>query len=145
MSGRQPEVSVTRSGDLVRSKQGLQNIDGVSAEASGSQGLWMGMIRIPPGARAHPHLHDDHETAIYVLDGEGEMWFGDELQEHITFGPGDFIYIPAGVPHAPANPSTMHFIVGIAARTDPNEQESVVLRPELERFLPAQSDLDAGT
>jgi len=142
MSDRQPRVSVTRSEDLIQSKQGLQNIDGVSAEASGSQGLWMGMIRIPPGARAHPHLHEEHETAIYVLEGEGEMWFGDELQEHMTFRPGDFIYIPAGVPHAPSNPSTTHFIVGIAARTDPNEQESVVLKPNLARFLPIQSGPD---
>jgi uncharacterized RmlC-like cupin family protein len=139
MSDRQPKVSVTRSGDLIRSKQGLQNTDGVSAEASGSQGLWMGMIRIPPGSRAHPHLHEDHETAIYVLEGEGEMWYGDKLEEHITFAAGDFMYIPAGVPHAPSNPSTTHFIVGIAARTDPNEQESVVLKPELAQYLPAQS------
>lgn len=145
MSDRQPVVSVTRSGDLMLSKQGLQNIDGVSAEASGSQGLWMGMIRIPQGARAHPHLHEEHETAIYVLEGEGEMWFGDELQEHMTFGHGDFIYIPAGVPHAPSNPSTTHFIVGIAARTDPNEQESVVLKPELARFLPGESGTEFGT
>jgi uncharacterized RmlC-like cupin family protein len=145
MSDRQPVVSVTRSGDLIQSKQGLQNIDGVSAEASGSQGLWMGMIRIPPGARAHPHLHEDHETAIYVLEGEGEMWYGDQMEEHITFAAGDFMYIPAGVPHAPSNPSTMHFIVGIAARTDPNEQESVVLKPELVRFLPGESGTEFGT
>jgi uncharacterized RmlC-like cupin family protein len=136
----QPRVSVTRSSELIQSKQGLQNIDGVSAEASGSLGLWMGLIRIPPGARAHPHLHEEHETAIYVLEGEGEMWFGDELEEHITFKAGDFMYIPAGVPHVPANPSTTDYIVGIAARTDPNEQESVVLRPELMAYLPGSND-----
>lgn len=138
----QPTVSVTRSSELINSKQGLQNIDGVSAEASGSTGLWMGMIRIPPGARAHPHLHEDHETAIYVLQGEGEMWYGDELDEYVTFKAGDFMYIPAGVPHVPSNPSTTDEIVGIAARTDPNEQESVVLRPELMAYLPSATDLE---
>ncbi len=105
---------------------------------SGSRGLWLGMIRIPPGGRANAHMHEDHETAIYVLQGAGEMWFGDELQEHITFSAGDFVYIPAGVPHVPSNPSPTDEIVGIAARTDPNEQESVVLMPELERFLSAR-------
>ncbi len=131
-----PTVSVTRSGATKTSKQGLQNVDGVSAELSGSQGLWLGIIRVPPGGRANAHLHEAHETAIYVLEGEGEMWYGDELEEHVTFAAGDFMYIPAGVPHVPANTSTTEYMVGIAARTDPNEQESVVLRPELERFLP---------
>ena len=136
----QPRVSVTRSSELVQSKQGLQNIDGVSAEASRSLGLWMGMIRIPPGARAHPHLHEAHETAIFVLEGEGEMWYGEHLEEYVTFKAGDFMYIPAGVPHVPSNPSTTDYIVGIAARTDPNEQESVVLKPELQEYLPPPKD-----
>lgn len=138
-----PRVAVTRSGETLKSKQGLQTIDGVSAELSGSRGLWLGMIRIPPGGRADPHMHEEHETAIYVLQGAGEMWFGDELDEHITFSAGDFVFIPAGVPHVPANPGAADEIVGIAARTDPNEQESVVLMPELERFL-GVSRKDAG-
>lgn len=40
-------VVVTRSSEALQRKQGLQNIAGVSAEVSGSQGLWLGMIRIP--------------------------------------------------------------------------------------------------
>ena len=131
-----PKVAVTHSSEILRSKQGLQNIDGVSAEMTGSQALWLGMIRIPPGARANAHLHEAHETAIYVLQGTGEMWYGDELQEHIAFTAGDFLYIPAGVPHVPSNPSPTDEIVGIAARTDPNEQESVVMRPDLESCVP---------
>ncbi len=46
--------------------------------------------------------------------------------------PGAFFYIPADVPHLPYNPSTTEEVVAIIARTDPNEQESVVLLPELE-------------
>ena len=63
------------------------------------------------------------------------MWYGDELQEHVTLSAGDFLYIPAGVPHVPYNLSQTEEIIGVAARTDPNEQESAVLMPELERFL----------
>lgn len=141
-SSARPTVAVTRSSDALRSKQGLKTIDGVSAEVSGSQGLWLGVIRIPPGARANAHMHEAHETAIYVLQGAGEMWFGDELQEHVTFSAGDFLYIPAGVPHMPSNPSPADEVIGIAARTDPNEQESVVLLPELERFVGMQTQGD---
>jgi uncharacterized RmlC-like cupin family protein len=44
---------------------------------------------------------------------------------------GDFIYIPAGVPHLPVN-SGKEPAFGVVARTDPNEQESVELLPELD-------------
>ena len=44
----------------------------------------------------------------------------------MQFEPGDFVYIPAGVPHQPDNPSDA-LIRAVLARTDPNEQESVVL------------------
>jgi uncharacterized RmlC-like cupin family protein len=43
---------------------------------------------------------------------------------------GDFVYIPAGVPHLPANPSKTEPCTAVLARTDPNEQESVVIMPE---------------
>lgn len=38
----------------------------------------------------------------------------------------DFCYIPAGVPHQPYNPAGKP-VRAVIARTDPNEQESVVL------------------
>jgi len=39
---------------------------------------------------------------------------------------GDFLYIPAGVPHQPYNPTDTP-ARAVLARTDPNEQESVVV------------------
>ena len=47
---------------------------------------------------------------------------------------GDFLYIPAGVAHLPYNPSATETCTAVIARTDPNEQESVVLLPELEKL-----------
>ena len=61
--------------------------------------------------------------------------FGGTLDEHVVVQPGDFFYIPAGVPHLPYNPSETVPYVGVIARTDPNEQESVVLLPELDRKI----------
>lgn len=45
---------------------------------------------------------------------------------------GDFLYIPANMPHLPYNPSASEDCVAIIARTDPNEHDSVVLLPELD-------------
>ena len=40
---------------------------------------------------------------------------------------GDFLYIPAGVPHQPHNLSDTEPAHAIVSRNDPNEQENVVL------------------
>jgi len=40
---------------------------------------------------------------------------------------GDFIYIPAGLPHQPTNLSDTEAAHAIVSRNDPNEQENVVL------------------
>jgi len=51
---------------------------------------------------------------------------GERLEEQLSARAGDFIYIPAGMPHLPHNLSATESCVAIIARTDPNEQESVV-------------------
>lgn len=131
-SESRPTCAVVRNGGGFRGKQGLDYFEGISAETVGACGICMHMLTIPPGGRAKAHLHENHETAIYVLSGEGEMWFGEGLREHLVAKAGEFVYIPAGVPHLPANPSTSEPLVAVLARTDPNEQESVVLLPGLE-------------
>lgn len=129
---------VIRGTQPFHGKQGLDYFTGISAESAGASGICMHMVTIPPGGRANAHLHADHETAIYVVSGEAEMWFGDHLQDHGTIAAGDYLYIPAGVPHLPANPHPTQPCVGLIARTDPNEQESVVLRPDLDGLAPTR-------
>jgi uncharacterized RmlC-like cupin family protein len=63
------------------------------------------------------------------------MWYGEQLELHMELDAGDFLYIPAGMPHLPYNPSETESCTALIARTDPNEQESVLLLPELEAAL----------
>ena len=116
-------------------KQGFTYTAGISAETTGARGICMHLLTLQPGDRARAHLHASHETAIYALEGESEMWFGDRLEQHVVVRQGDMVYIPAGVPHLPANRSDRPCTV-VIARTDPNEQESVVLLPELDSLAP---------
>ena len=113
-------------------KQGFTYNPALSAETVGARAIHMQLLTVPPGARAHAHKHEAHETAIYVLTGEVGMWYGDRLESHMVSRPGDFVYIPANVPHLPYNMSATEPATAIVSRTDPNEQESVVLMPELE-------------
>lgn len=113
-------------GEGFRGKQGLDYFSGISAETAGSKTLCMHLLAIPPGAEAKPHFHAAHETAIYVLEGAAKFRHGPNLENLDRVEAGDFIYIPAGVPHQPFNP-TNQIARALIARTDPHEQESVVL------------------
>ena len=127
-----PTCALVRSGESYTGKQEFTYFAGVSAENCGAQSICMHLLTIPPGGRAKAHLHENHETAIYVLSGEGGMWYGEQLEEQMVCKAGDYVYIPAGVPHLPYNASETEVCTAVVARTDPNEQESVVLLSELD-------------
>ncbi|MGH2559642.1 MAG: cupin domain-containing protein [Thermomicrobiales bacterium] len=131
-----PTCRLVRAETTFTGKQGLDYFHGISAETVGSRAICMHLLTIPPGGRAKAHLHENHETAIHILSGHGEMWYGEGLTERMTFCAGDLVYIPAGVPHLPTNTSDTEPCSAVLARTDPNEQESVVLRPDLEDRVP---------
>lgn len=120
------ECKIVRGGASFRGKQELDYFSGISAESVGSKAICMHMLVMPPGASAVAHYHESHETAIYMLEGVSEFVHGPNLEFCDRVEQGDYVYIPAGVPHRPYNP-TEHRAVAIIARTDPNEQESVVL------------------
>ncbi len=123
---------VIRPAETYEGKQGLTYSAGIYAENTGAQGLCLHLLTIPPGARAKAHLHQRHESAIYMLSGQVRFWYGEGLRQEAVCGPGDFIYIPANVPHLPINASDSEPATAVIARTDPNEQESVVLLPDLD-------------
>jgi uncharacterized RmlC-like cupin family protein len=124
--------AVLRAQEPYIGKQGLSYSPAVSAETVGASAIHMQLLTIPPGGRAKTHKHEAHETAIYVLSGEAAMHYGDGLSQHLVARAGDFVYIPANVPHQPYNTSENEPCIAVVSRTDPNEQESVVLLPELD-------------
>ena len=121
-----PECRLIRGGAGFRGKQGLDYFAGISAESTHATAICMHLLEMPPGAAAKPHFHEAHETAIFVLEGTGAMRHGHDLEQTMQFQAGDFVFIPAGIPHQPYNPSD-GIIRAVLARTDPSEQESVVL------------------
>jgi len=127
-------VSVCPS-EAGKAKQGFAFFQGISRENTGARGLCLYKVVIPPGGAAEAHYHADHETAVYLLEGRVETFYGDRLQHSVVNGPGDFVYIPAGMPHKPVNLSKSEPALAIVARTDPNEQEGIVPLPELDELF----------
>ncbi|GAA5217440.1 cupin domain-containing protein [Corallincola platygyrae] len=113
-----PEVSVD-------TLQKLPNFIGISEQTAGAKGISMNMVVIPAGGQAEPHFHEGYETAIYMLQGSVRTRYGENLSQEVINHAGDFIFIPANVPHQPINLSQTENAVAIVARNDANEQETV--------------------
>ena len=119
------EIVTVRPEKTTMTRQHLPNFVGVSAATAGATGISMNLVVIPPGGAAEPHLHRGYETAIYLLKGRVRTRYGPGLSQSVIHEAGDFIFIPANVPHQPVNLSDTEPAQAIVARNDPNEQESV--------------------
>ena len=128
---------VLRGSDAFESKQGPVYTPGISAETVGATALFLGVVTIPPGQRTKAHIHELHESAFYMLSGEEvELWSGNQLEHREVARPGDYLFIPPGVPHVAVNRSGTSPAVFVGGRNEPTAQESVVMHPELDRRVP---------
>ncbi len=119
-----------------QSQQGSIYRAAISAETVGAKSLFFGIVTIPPGERTKAHIHQFHESAFYVLSGENiELWSGSELEHREVACAGDYLFIPANVPHVAVNRGATAAVF-VGARNEPTAQESVVMRPELDRRVP---------
>ncbi|HTP06790.1 MAG TPA: cupin domain-containing protein [Anaerolineae bacterium] len=119
------EIITIRPDATTMTRQRLPNFVGISAATTSATGISMNLVIIPPGGAAEPHLHRNYETAIYLLKGRVETRYGPGLRQSVVNEAGDFIFIPANVPHQPINLSHTDPAQAIVARNDANEQESV--------------------
>jgi uncharacterized RmlC-like cupin family protein len=119
-----------------KSQQGSLYTPAISAETVGAKSLFFGIVTIPPGERTKAHVHEFHESAFYVLSGEDiELWSGEALEHREVARAGDYLFIPANVPHVAVNRGATEAVF-VGARNEPTAQESVVMRPELDRRVP---------
>lgn len=129
-----PSCQKLRPSATYDGRQGFSYFEGIAKETTGSMAICMHLLTIPPGGRAKAHKHATHETAIYVLEGTTVMYWGERLENRMEIGEGELLYIPADMPHLPFNPGP-GVARAVIARTDPHEQESVVLLPDLEGLV----------
>jgi len=128
---------VVPGAESYQSKQSSVYVPGISAETVGSKALFLGMVTLPPEGRTKAHIHEHHESAFYLLSGdEVELWTGDDLAHREVARPGDYLFIPAKVPHVAVNRSKTTPAVFIGARNEPTAQESVVMLPKLDAKVP---------
>jgi uncharacterized RmlC-like cupin family protein len=75
------------------------------------------LVMIPPGMRGIPHVHTGQETALFMVSGEAEVWYGAGLARRCTVRAGDFLYLPPGTPHLAVNQTDI-ISIAVAASAD---------------------------
>ena len=72
----------------------MTRLAGVSEGTAGATGIHLAIATRPPGCASSPHYHVNCESAIYVIKGHGRSIIGENLDQELPIGPGDFIYVP---------------------------------------------------
>jgi len=69
----------------------------VKPQNIGSKFMCAGVADFPANAHAPAHAHQKEEEILYVLSGQGNMYF-DGVPEPLE--PGTFMFVPPGVEHS---------------------------------------------
>jgi uncharacterized RmlC-like cupin family protein len=108
---------------------GAVRISGVSPQHTPAQKIWFGKVSNEPGFRSLPHHHGEAETGGYVLKGKCRIYYGENYAEFVDMNEGDFVFVPAHMPHIEVNMSVTEDLVFLTARTPDN---IVVNLPEVD-------------
>jgi uncharacterized RmlC-like cupin family protein len=93
----------------------------ISQASAGAHNIYMGVFRVPAGARSRPHYHANCESAVYMLSGDLEVRWGEHLEESVIIGPGDLVYVPPRETHVLENRSDTEPAEYVVARDAPTE------------------------
>ena len=93
----------------------------VDHESTGSEKLWFGRVICPPGMNSGPHHHGEAETAGHMLSGDRiRVYFGENYEEYVEIKTGDYLFVPAHIPHIEVNMSDTEPAEFVTARSPAN-------------------------
>jgi uncharacterized RmlC-like cupin family protein len=92
------------------------------------------LVLIPPGMRGTPHVHTSQQTALFMVSGEAEVWYGAGLARRATVRAGDLLSLPPGTPHLAVNHADATSIA-VVARTESADGGTDTHPIELPRHL----------
>jgi uncharacterized RmlC-like cupin family protein len=83
--------------------------------------LFMGVFRLPPGARSRPHFHAHCESGCLMLSGGMRIRWGERLEHEVVLQAGDMLYVPPHETHVLENLSPDAPAEYCVARNSPDE------------------------
>jgi uncharacterized RmlC-like cupin family protein len=98
---------------------GSRRMAAISTEQEITSVLWAGTFLVEPGAKTGIHHHGEQETVVFVLSGEAAVRWGDSGEHRATAQVGDFLHVPAWLPHQELNLSTTAPFCWVVVRSTP--------------------------
>jgi len=109
-----------------------EQFDSATAQTSGSKRtaaihpgvgiaspMWGGLFLVEPGARTGIHHHGEQNTIVYLLSGTSYVRWGERGEFNATAHAGDFVFVPAWLPHQEINPSPNEPFQWVVVRSTP--------------------------
>src|SRR4051794_41066686 len=93
----------------------------ISQSTAGAHNIYMGVFRVPGGARSRPHFHENCESAVYVLSGTLRVRWGERLEHVERLEPRDLVYVPPRETHVVENLSADEPAEYVVPRDSPYE------------------------
>jgi uncharacterized RmlC-like cupin family protein len=107
------EIVVIHPTATTETKQGLPNFVGISGKNARTKHIFMNKVIIPPGKSAKAHIHKGYESVVYIIKGRVKT----PTANSVINEAGDFLYIPADLPHKPISLSDTEAAEAIVAPT----------------------------
>jgi uncharacterized RmlC-like cupin family protein len=98
---------------------GSLRLAAVAPELGVQSAMWGGLFEVEPGARTGIHHHGEQQTIAYVLSGVCEIRWGARGEYVAHAKAGDFIHVPAFLPHMEINPSDSQPFRWVVVRSTP--------------------------
>ncbi len=98
-------VRADEQSDETSQTPGSLRLSAISSEHRVASSMWAGTFVVQPAASTGIHHHGKQETVVYVLEGESLVRWGDSGEHSAVVKAGDFLHVPAWLPHQEINPS----------------------------------------
>jgi uncharacterized RmlC-like cupin family protein len=115
-------ISIVRPEDFDRGTAqtpGSERLAAVAPHLGIASDIWGGLFTVAPGARTGIHHHGEQQTIAYVLSGVCEVRWGAKGEFAARAKAGDFIHVPAFLPHMEINPSQSEAFQWVVVRSTP--------------------------
>ena len=99
---------------------GATRVSGVSPQHTPATRIWFGKVFNDPGYRSVPHHHGEAETGGYVLSGRARIYFGERFEDYLDMAEGDWVFVPANLPHVECNLDRNKPLTWMTTRTPDN-------------------------
>ena len=122
------DVRVVRAEDMVLPAQTTPGMD--RREAFDHDGVWAGTLTTSAGVVTGWHVHDGHDTYIYVVAGAATVESGPGGRVRIEASAGDFVLIPRALIHREGTAAGSTGVEAVLVRVGEGEIVTNVDGPE---------------